>query len=117
VKQRDASYTSRTADKFVVRLPEGMRDQIADVARNHHRSMNSEIIARLKASLDGVGPQPKSVPHDPQHPWTPMVGMPVYHGDELYVIQRLRVVGGDHLQVILDGSQWIDADELTPYHQ
>lgn len=45
------SYTSRTADKFVVRLPEGMRDRIAEVAKQHHRSMNSEIIARLEHSL------------------------------------------------------------------
>ncbi len=28
-----------------------MRERIADVARNHHRSMNSEIIARLEQSL------------------------------------------------------------------
>ncbi|MCO6055220.1 Arc family DNA-binding protein [Pseudomonas sp. MOB-449] len=44
-------YSSRTADKFVVRLPEGMRERIAVVARNHHRSMNSEIIARLEQSM------------------------------------------------------------------
>lgn len=44
-------YSSRTADKFVVRLPDGMRERIAEVARNHHRSMNSEIIARLEQSL------------------------------------------------------------------
>ena len=49
------SYSSRTADKFVVRLPEGMRERIADVARNHHRSMNSEIIARLEQSLQQEG--------------------------------------------------------------
>ncbi|MFI8479457.1 Arc family DNA-binding protein [Pseudomonas sp. NPDC078700] len=46
-----ATYSSRTADKFVVRLPDGMRERIADVARNHHRSMNSEIIARLEQSM------------------------------------------------------------------
>ncbi|SFX25336.1 Arc-like DNA binding domain-containing protein [Azotobacter vinelandii] len=28
-----------------------MRERIADVARSHHRSMNSEIIARLEQSL------------------------------------------------------------------
>jgi len=28
-----------------------MRDRIADVAKQHHRSMNSEIIARLEHSL------------------------------------------------------------------
>lgn len=44
-------YSSRSADKFVVRLPEGMRERIAEVARNYHRSMNSEIISRLENSL------------------------------------------------------------------
>ncbi|MGV8843737.1 MAG: Arc family DNA-binding protein [Pseudomonas sp.] len=48
---KQAIYSSRTADKFVVRLPDGMRERIADVARNHHRSMNSEIIARLEQSM------------------------------------------------------------------
>ncbi|MGU1195112.1 Arc family DNA-binding protein [Pseudomonas aeruginosa] len=51
LKQATPTYSSRTADKFVVRLPEGMREQIAEVARSHHRSMNSEIIARLEQSL------------------------------------------------------------------
>ncbi|MCY1396285.1 Arc-like DNA binding domain protein [compost metagenome] len=51
LKQATPTYSSRTADKFVVRLPEGMRERIADVARSHHRSMNSEIIARLEQSL------------------------------------------------------------------
>ena len=48
---KQASYSSRTADKFVVRLPDGMRERISEVARDHHRSMNSEIIARLEQSL------------------------------------------------------------------
>ena len=48
---KQAPYSSRTADKFVVRLPEGMRERIADIARSHHRSMNSEIIARLEQSM------------------------------------------------------------------
>lgn len=50
---KQATYSSRTADKFVVRLPDGMRERIADVAKVHHRSMNSEIIARLEQSLEG----------------------------------------------------------------
>jgi hypothetical protein len=48
---KQALYSSRTADKFVVRLPDGMRERIAEVARTHHRSMNSEIIARLERTL------------------------------------------------------------------
>lgn len=45
-------YNSRTADKFVLRLPEGLRDRISLVAENNHRSMNGEIIARIDGSLD-----------------------------------------------------------------
>lgn len=43
---------SRNADKFVIRLPDGLRDRISEVARGHHRSMNSEIIARLVQSIE-----------------------------------------------------------------
>lgn len=43
--------SSRNADKFVVRLPDGMRGRINEVAQNNHRSMNSEIIQRLEQSL------------------------------------------------------------------
>ena len=42
---------SRTVDKFVVRLPDGMRDRINLVARTNHRSMNSEILERLGRTL------------------------------------------------------------------
>ncbi len=59
---KQAIYSSRTADKFVVRLPDGMRECISNVARNHHRSMNSEIIARLEQSLlqeGALGDEPK----------------------------------------------------------
>ncbi len=42
---------SRTADQFVVRFPDGMRDQIAEAAKANNRSMNAEIVARLQASF------------------------------------------------------------------
>lgn len=42
---------SREQDKFVVRLPDGLRPEIAAVARLNHRSMNGEIINRLQRSL------------------------------------------------------------------
>lgn len=58
MKQSTANRSSRTADKFVVRLPEGMRSRIAEVARLYHRSMNSEIIARLEKSLTTEGSLP-----------------------------------------------------------
>ena len=42
---------SRTAEQFVVRFPDGMRDRIAEAAKVAGRSMNSEIVARLQASF------------------------------------------------------------------
>lgn len=38
----------QAAEKFVVRLPLGMRDKIADRARINSRSMNAEIVHRLE---------------------------------------------------------------------
>ena len=51
------STSSRDADKFVVRLPDGMRERISEVSRSNHRSMNSEIIKRLERTLqeDAMG--------------------------------------------------------------
>lgn len=43
---------SRTAEQFVVRFPDGMRDRIAEVAKANNRSMNAEIVSRLQASLE-----------------------------------------------------------------
>lgn len=42
---------SREQDKFVLRLPEGLRPEIADIARANQRSMNGEIIVRIQRSL------------------------------------------------------------------
>ena len=41
----------RDAEKFIIRMPPGMRDRIKFVAKANHRSMNAEIIARLSSSL------------------------------------------------------------------
>ncbi|RVI90796.1 Arc family DNA-binding protein [Sinorhizobium medicae] len=41
----------RGSDQFPLRLPEGMRDQIAVAAEQNGRSMNAEIITRLEESF------------------------------------------------------------------
>lgn len=46
--------TGRDSDKFMLRLPDGMRDRIAEEAKKNNRSMNSEIIARLEQTLGPV---------------------------------------------------------------
>lgn len=46
-------YGSRDADKFVVRLPDGMRDHVAAAASADDRSMNSLIVKAIREYLDG----------------------------------------------------------------
>jgi len=44
-------YPSRIAEKFVVRLESGMREELKAIAAQNRRSMNSEINLRLAQSL------------------------------------------------------------------
>lgn len=46
------SKPSRDADKFIVRLPDGMRDRIAEVAKANNRTMNAEVVARLQSTFE-----------------------------------------------------------------
>lgn len=39
------------SEKFMLRLPDGMRERIKGAAEANHRSMNAEIIARLEATF------------------------------------------------------------------
>ena len=52
MRTQDSPKTAKSVEKFVVRLPPGMRRRIANAARRDRRSMNSEIVARLEQSLD-----------------------------------------------------------------
>lgn len=47
-----ANYDSRTADKFVVRLPDGLRADIEAAATASDRSMNSVFIQAVRQYLD-----------------------------------------------------------------
>ena len=52
--------TGRESDKFMLRLPEGMRDRIKAAADENNRSMNAEIVATLEekypAPVDNLPP-------------------------------------------------------------
>ena len=54
----------QTQDKFIVRLPDGMRDRIRAAAEANNRSMNAEIVARLEATLETGAGQPQTVSPD-----------------------------------------------------
>lgn len=74
MQQQYTTANSRTADKFVVRLPDGLRADIAVLAEDNDRSMNSEIVNRLKRSIvqDKVGEEQ-----------TKLIGMLLQRIDEL----------------------------------
>lgn len=44
--------TQSTADKFVARFPDGLRERLKDASKVSKRSMNSELVHRLILSLD-----------------------------------------------------------------
>ncbi|MDM5138443.1 Arc family DNA-binding protein [Aeromonas bestiarum] len=70
MNKKSTVQTSRESDKFVLRLPDGMRAEIAELAKASGRSMNAEIVYRLQRtfdedtwSIDGIQSQ-SQVPSD-----------------------------------------------------
>ena len=51
-------YPSQLQDKFNLRLPDGMRNAIAERAKTNGRSMNSEIIQILE---DAINPESEKI--------------------------------------------------------
>ncbi|WP_068951558.1 Arc family DNA-binding protein [Pararhizobium polonicum] len=49
-----SSYPSEQADKYLLRMPEGMREQLKEAAKRNNRSMNAEIVARIEASFTNL---------------------------------------------------------------
>lgn len=132
---KQAIYSSRTADKFVVRLPDGMREKVAQAARNTHRSMNSEIIARLEESLNttemeelakeaaAAATPATEAELAPIEPWNPVVGMAVtcrsgQHVDKPLIIHRLAIGDKGELFAIVSerpGGKEYNVKELKPF--
>ena len=54
--------TGRESDKFMLRLPDGMRDSLKAEAEKNKRSLNAEIVQRLEFTLgiDHSTPAPPS---------------------------------------------------------
>lgn len=46
------AFPSDTADKVLVRMPDGMRDNLKTAAKANNRTMNAEIVARLQQSFE-----------------------------------------------------------------
>ncbi len=48
----DKKFPSQIADRFQIRMPDGLRDRIRDAAERNGRSMNTEIVSRLEESFN-----------------------------------------------------------------
>lgn len=44
-------YPCEDLEKFLVRMPLGLRDSVKAVAKRNHRSMNAEIVFQLERAI------------------------------------------------------------------
>jgi hypothetical protein len=56
---KKATGTGRTLDQFRLRLPDEMREKLAEAAMSNGRSLNDEIIYRLMQTLEREGTRKK----------------------------------------------------------
>lgn len=43
---------SRDSERILIRLPDGMRDELKGLAAAGYRSVNAEVVARLRRDID-----------------------------------------------------------------
>ena len=55
---REKRYPSEKADRFVLRMPDGLRACVKDRAQQNERSMNSELIYLIKKGIEKPNDQP-----------------------------------------------------------
>lgn len=99
-----ATPTNRDSDKFMLRLPDGMRERIKDAAEANSRSMNAEIVARLDSSF---APREGSV--------TMNLNIELSEIDEPELIRKLQLLN-DHLRslnarILPVGPGHVEGDE------
>ena len=70
---------SRAADKFMLRMPDKMRDDVKERAGENNRSMNSELLDMIERQLNASSESAK---------WIPTVGQVVRYEEKYYVIDN-----------------------------
>lgn len=63
----EKDYPSQIAPRFNVRFPDGMRDELAELAAKNRRSVNAEIVARLQDVLERERVQGAAIREDRSH--------------------------------------------------
>jgi hypothetical protein len=54
-KKTAKKTAGRGSDQYLLRLPEGVRDAVANLAEENGRSINTEILAAIEKHLEGAG--------------------------------------------------------------
>lgn len=52
--EAEGPVNSRSLNKFIARLPNGMRDWLADQAAKNASSMNSEVVRAIRERMDKI---------------------------------------------------------------
>lgn len=48
-------HVGRGASQFVLRMPDGMRDEIKKLAKQNRRSMNAELLLIVEHAINTIG--------------------------------------------------------------
>lgn len=125
------NYDSRTADKFVVRLPDGLRADIEAAANADDRSMNSVFVKAVRQYLDGQNRQQIMLDVLASTVTTPFRGIvpgrfdthvPAALTDSMHIDDRVKMIGDEpaYLSVVFKLPSLNDAQPLIaqlPYGQ
>lgn len=113
-----SDYDSRTADKFVFRLPQGMREAIKAKAKANHRSMNNQLILMVRQGLEGTDTPATQTTAT----WIPQIGQLVQLRDPLKVLDTVEmgiIVGFVRVEGVLcarieaEGSSKVEFEDLN----
>lgn len=115
--------SSRTADKFVIRLKDRMREAISDLARASNQSMNAWIISQLENIILGKGEKlPRNLYYrdKPLPLWIPQIGQLVVWEDEIYGLADFEFIESVPMAVLRRDSKAkddkvVDIGQLSPY--
>lgn len=99
------NYDSRTADKFVVRLPDGLRADIEAAANASDRSMNSVFVQAVRQYLDGQSRQQILLDALANTVTTPITA------DSMHIDDRVRMAANaNRYEWLRDRGRVIDID-------
>ncbi|MBA3980249.1 MAG: hypothetical protein C0462_06550 [Alcanivorax sp.] len=106
-KKAAAEHQRQEVEKFVVRLPKGIRGKISELAKYNKRSMNAEIVARLEESL-GLTMNVEGVAESAPHLYAVSAEAPRSGGDPVIITQedqlleRFRAMSMTHRRALLE---------------